>query len=105
MNSFVSFSDLSPSNSIGINKKGFIKRGVANIPVDASGCTSNNLSPIYTGNDNELSVLCKKLLKKDQVTKAKSISDILNVIKVSVYTWLLVFTLFLIYLPNLAITC
>ena len=38
------------------------------------------ISPIYTGNDNDLSVACKKILKKDSITKLKAINEILVVI-------------------------
>ncbi len=42
--------------------------------------TVGTISPVYTGNNNDLSVACKKILKKDSITKLKAINEILVVI-------------------------
>ncbi len=70
---FVSFSDLGHSNSDLLNV-------VAAVP------ELTLTSPIYTGNDEELSVICKKLSKKkDTITRCKAISELMELLNVCLF--------------------
>ena len=39
--------------------------------------------PVYNGVDTELDVLCKKILKKDAITRSKAISETIQLFEVS----------------------
>lgn len=66
---FISFSQVSASS--------FSPSTAASPPPFSS--LSTTISPVYTGNDSDLSVVCKKLLKKDSTTKLKALSEIQSI--------------------------
>ena len=97
---FISFSDLTPSSTLQTKKRGKHQDESQIAPVSTFSTDTNvdkstgrNISPVYTGNDPNLSVLCKKLLKKDGITRIKAISGILEAIKgVRVYISLCIYS-------------
>jgi len=74
---FISFSDLpvtSMKSSLIDNRPGITGRSTE---VDTS-----DVSPVYTGGDSELSMLSKKLLKKDTITRIKALCELTEAFKV-----------------------
>jgi hypothetical protein len=41
-----------------------------------------DVSPVYVGGDSELSMLSRKLLKKDVITRVKAVSELIEAFKV-----------------------
>jgi len=68
---FITFSSLiaSGNNNSDINRND----NASSTNSMSTSQTVGIISPIYTGNDNNLSVACRKILKKDSVTKIKAI--------------------------------
>ena len=68
---FISFSDLG-------SPKSFVKEENSN--------SSNKIIsiPVYNGNNSELDVLCKKILKKDAITRNKAILETIQLFEVSI---------------------
>ncbi len=56
-------------------------------PVDAISSVSR-LLPVYSGLDNELSVISKKLIKKDVITKRKAVVECIDYIQVTILHYL-----------------
>ena len=63
---FVSFSSVATSSSSAIS---------------SAEEASVGLTPVYTGSNSELVVISKKLLKKDGVTRAKALADLLDLVR------------------------
>ena len=82
---FISFSEVTSSSHSVLTS--FSTQNNQNIQADTS---STNLSPIYLGDDNDLSVITKKLTKKNPVSRLKALQELKAVLQViyllSIYT-------------------
>ena len=69
-------------------------------PVSAAAGLPSSMStplPLYGGNDSELVILSKKLMKKDGVTKIKAIQDLVGVLNTKSEATLAEFLVFFVY--------
>ena len=85
---FISFSDVSISNSSSSISE--FRDGVPGIRMKNNDSTQQlsqinegiaGMQPIYTGENEDLSSISKKLLKKDSVTRVKAFYELINTIK------------------------
>lgn len=74
---FISFSEVTSSSTSALSSS-YTSRGSQPDPT-----TNTNLSPIYLGDDNDLSVVTKKLTKKNPVSRLKALQDLKAILEVS----------------------
>ena len=90
---FISFSDVSAASSFSSPSSYSSSSATAGATVVGEKDTTQNLSPVYIGDDVELSVICKKLSKKNPVSRLKALHElksVLEVIRIQYYRCFLV---------------
>ena len=75
--SFISFSEVASTSSSALSA--YTTKN--NLQSDAVSSTTN-LSPIYLGDDIDLSVITKKLCKKNPVSRLKALQELKTVLQV-----------------------